>query len=90
MKPVQPSFTDVEYDQRRRATKRQEFLQRMDVTIPWEAWLGLIRPVYYNKTRGRRPIPAETMLRMYLLQVWFNLSDEGVEDQINDSYLGSA
>jgi IS5 family transposase len=26
------------------------------------------------------------MLRMYLLQVWFSLSDEGVEDAIYDSY----
>lgn len=26
------------------------------------------------------------MLRMYLLQCWFNLSDEGVEDAIYDSY----
>ena len=28
----------------------------------------------------------ELMLRMYLLQCWFNLSDEGVEDAIYDSY----
>ena len=82
----QPSFTDIEYDQRRRVTKRQEFLDQMDQTIPWEAWLGLIRPFYHNKQRGRRPIGLETMLRMYLLQVWFHLSDEAVEDQINDSY----
>lgn len=26
------------------------------------------------------------MLRMYLLQIWFNLSDEGLEDAIYDSY----
>ncbi len=26
------------------------------------------------------------MLRMYLLQVWFNLSNEGTEDAIYDSY----
>ena len=26
------------------------------------------------------------MLRMYLLQVWFNLSDPGTEDAIYDSY----
>jgi IS5 family transposase len=26
------------------------------------------------------------MLRMYLLQCWFNLSDEGIEDAIYDSY----
>ena len=25
---------------------------------------------------------------MYLLQCWFNLSDEGVEDAVYDSYLG--
>lgn len=58
----------------------------MDQVIPWEEWVGLIEPVYYNKVRGRRPVPIETMLRMYLLQVWFHLSDEAVEDQINDSY----
>ena len=58
----------------------------MDQVIPWHEWVGLIEPVYYNKTRGRNPVPIETMLRMYLLQVWFHLSDEAVEDQINDSY----
>ncbi len=36
--------------------------------------------------RGRKPKPIETMLRMYLLQVWFSLSDEGVEDAVYDSY----
>ena len=58
----------------------------MDQVIPWAEWVALIEPVYYNKVRGRKPVPIETMLRMYLLQVWFHLSDEAVEDQINDSY----
>lgn len=58
----------------------------MDQVIPWGEWVGLIEPHYYNKTRGRRPVPIETMLRMYLLQVWFSLSDEGVEEAIYDSY----
>lgn len=26
------------------------------------------------------------MLRMYLMQNWFNLSDEGIEEAIYDSY----
>ncbi|MGV1010770.1 MAG: IS5 family transposase [Dermatophilaceae bacterium] len=86
MKGSQPSFTDAEYSRRRRVTRRQEFLTMMDEVIPWAEWVGLIEPHYYNKSRGRKPVPIETMLRMYLLQVWFNLSDEGVEDQINDSY----
>ncbi len=39
--------------------------------------------------RGKRDRPtrgAETIPRMYLLQNWFNLFDEGVEDAICDSY----
>ena len=83
---MQPSLSEVEYGQRRRVPKREEFLRKMDAVVPWADWVQLIEPYYYNKTRGRRPIPLETMLRMYLLQVWFHLSDEGVEDQINDSY----
>ncbi len=82
----QPSFTDVEYGQRRRVTRREKFLTMMDEVIPWQEWVELVRPFYYDKKRGRKPVPIETMLRMYLLQVWFNLSDEGIEDQVNDSY----
>ncbi len=57
--------------------------------IPWARWVGVIEPYYYTDTkgkRGRKAKPVETMLRMYLLQVWFSLSDEGVEDAIYDSY----
>ncbi|MEZ5085732.1 MAG: transposase [Tessaracoccus sp.] len=49
--------------------------------------LGLIVPFYPTTGAwGRQPVPVETMLRMYLLQVWFSLSDEGTEDAIYDSY----
>jgi len=82
----QPSFTDVEYGNRRRASRREQFLETMDATIPWSRWVELIEPFYYNGKNGRKPKPLETMLRMYLLQAWFSLSDEGVEDAIYDSY----
>jgi IS5 family transposase len=82
----QPSFTEVEYGNRRRISRRERFLETMDVTIPWSCWVGLIEPFYYSGKKGRKPKPIETMLRMYLLQVWFSLSDEGVEDAIYDSY----
>jgi transposase, IS5 family len=85
----QPSFTDIEYGNRRRVSRREQFLETMDATIPWATWVGVIEPHYYadrpGKT-GRKAKPIETMLRMYLLQVWFSLSDEGVEDAIYDSY----
>ena len=82
----QPSFTDVEYGNRRRVSRREQFLDAMDTTIPWDRWVELIEPFYYTGQKGRKPKPVATMLRMYLLQVWFSLSDEGVEDAIYDSY----
>jgi IS5 family transposase len=85
----QPSFTDIEYGNRRRVSRREQFLATMDATIPWAVWVGLIEPHYYRDRpgkRGRKAKPVETMLRMYLLQVWFSLSDEGVEEAIYDSY----
>lgn len=86
MKDVQPSFTDVEYGMRRRSTRRETFLTMMDEVIPWAEWIALIEPYYYKGERGRKPRDLETMLRMYLLQVWFTLSDEGVEEAIYDSH----
>jgi len=85
----QPSFTDVEYGNRRRVSRRETFLDTMDATIPWSVWVGLIEPHYYAGgpgKKGRKAKPIATMLRMYLLQVWFSLSDEGVEEAIYDSY----
>jgi IS5 family transposase len=85
----QPSFTDVEYGNRRRVSRREQFLDTMDATIPWGTWVGLIGPHYYSAgpgRKGRKAKPIETMLRMYLLQVWFCLSDEGVEEAVYDSY----
>ena len=82
----QQTFSDFEYSNRKRKTKREEFLEIMDEIIPWDEWVGVIMPFYPNGKRGRPPKGIELMLRMYLLQIWFNLSDEGTEDAIYDSY----
>ena len=82
----QQTFSDIEYSSRKRKTKREEFLEIMDEIIPWDEWVSVIVPFYPSGKRGRPPKGIEKMLRMYLLQVWFNLSDEGTEDAIYDSY----
>ena len=82
----QQSLTDMEYANRKRKTKRDVFLETMDELIPWEEWCAVVAPYYPNGKRGRPTRGIETMLRMYLLANWFNLSDEGVEDAIYDSY----
>ena len=58
----------------------------MDEIIPWDEWVGVIKPYYPKGKRGRPPMGIEKMLRMYLLQIWFNLSDPATEDAIYDSY----
>lgn len=82
----QMTLTDMEYSNRKRKTKREEFLDAMEEIIPWTYWVDIIRPYYFNNKRGRKPIGIELMLRMYLMQNWFNLSDEGIEDAIYDNY----
>jgi IS5 family transposase len=81
-----PSFSDIEYSMRRRTTKREEFLKIMDEMIPWGEWVAYIEPYYPKRDRWRPHLGIEKMLRMYLLQCWFSLSDEGIEDAIYDSY----
>ena len=82
----QINLTDIEYSQRRHQTKKEIFLDHMDSVVPWEAWIEIIRPYYYEGKRGRKPQEIERMLRVLLLQTWYNLSDEGVEDALYDSY----
>lgn len=84
---MQQTFSDMEYKGRPRQTRKETFLEQMEAIIPWTEWVKVIEPFYYpDRTRGRKPLGLEKMLRMYLLQCWFNLSDEGVEDAIYDSY----
>jgi len=84
---MQQTFSDMEYRGRPRRTRKEAFLEQMEAIIPWEEWVKVIEPFYFpDRTRGRKPLGIEKMLRMYLLQCWFNLSDEGVEDAIYDSY----
>ena len=81
----QKSFGDLEYEGKKRTTKREKFLNIMEEIIPWDEWVEFVRPYYPKGERGRPPKEIETMLRMYLLQVWYSLSDEMLEDSIYDS-----
>jgi IS5 family transposase len=82
----QQTFTDIEYANRKRRTKMDEFLDAMDTIIAWEEWCALVEPYYPDGKRGRPPRGVEIMLRMYLLQNWYNLADEAVEEAIYNTY----
>ena len=82
----QGTFTDIEYSGRKKKTRREEFLEIMDEIIPWDEWVSVIEPYYPKGKRGCPPMGMEKMLRMYLLQIWFDLSDPATEDAVYDSY----
>jgi IS5 family transposase len=67
-----------------RATRKAEFLARMDALVPWAEFCALIEPHYPRVGNGRPPIGIERMLRMYLVANWFNLADEACEDALYD------
>ncbi len=80
------TINDIEYSGRKWKTRREHFLEIMEDMIPCAEWIALIKPLFFKGNRGRSPKGIELMLRMFLLQCWFSLSDEGVEDAICDSY----
>ena len=56
----------------------------MDSIIPWEDWVSIINPVYYKGIVGQKPYAIELMLRIHILQNFYDLSDMGVMYEIID------
>ena len=67
-----------------RATRKAEFLARMEALVPWAEFCALIEPHYPKAGNGRPPRDMEQVLRMYLVANWFNLADEACEDALYD------
>ncbi len=70
-------------------TKKKEFLTQMDRIIPWGEWVRIVRPCYYKGERGNKPYDLELMLRLYMLQNLYDLSDEGTVAEAVDSRAAS-
>ena len=80
----QHTFASVAWQHKGTVTRRERFLAEADRVVPWARLGGLIAPHYPKPGRGRRPLGVETMLRIYFLQQWFNLSDPQAEDALYD------
>jgi len=82
----QTSFSDAEFASKKRLTRRDRFLAEIEAVTPWPALVAALLPYYpKGEGRGRPPVGLERMLRMYIAQQCFGLSDEGIEDAIYDS-----
>ena len=78
----QLSFASLDYQAKKKRTKREKFLAEMDGVIPWSRLEALIEPHYPKAGNGRRPYPLGTLLRIYFLQLWYALSDPGAEEAL--------
>jgi IS5 family transposase len=81
----QTSFAQTEFAAKKKITRREKFLARMEEVLPWGQLLAVIAPHYPKGERGRPPVGLERMLRVYFLQQWYGLADEALEDALYDS-----
>ena len=80
----QPTFAALAFANKKKKTRREEFLEEMDQVVPWSQLLKVIRKHYPKAGNGIPPLGLEKMLRIYFLQQWFNLSDPAMEDALHD------
>jgi IS5 family transposase len=71
-------------------TRKEVFLEEMNKVVPWQALVALIQPHArgaHQALGGRPPFAVETMLRIHCLQLWWNLSDPAMEEELHERPL---
>lgn len=88
---MQTSFSDLEYAAKKKRTRRDLFLAEIKAVTSWRLHVLAIEP-YYLKGEGRGPLPIgiERILRMYVAQQCFGLSNEGIENAIRRTVIWRA
>ena len=78
----QMTFSEAEYEIKKRKTRREKFLEEMDILLPWSQLEEAIEPFYPKAGNGRKPYPLIVMLRVHCMQLFYNLSDPAMEDSL--------
>lgn len=89
-KRIPGSFVSVDVSRR---TRRSKFLQQIDALIDWTVFEKELYKVCKRSLQDAAGRPAYNplvLLKMMLLQAWYNLSDMGVEDMVNDTLSANA
>ena len=83
------SLGESGYERKTKRTRKREFLDEMNLVVPWAELVALIAPhaPALGAKGGRPPFAVETMLRIHFLQQWFNLSDPAMEEALYDTAL---
>jgi IS5 family transposase len=79
----QATFASMNFDAKKKPTRRERFLGEMDRVVPWSELLAVIEKHYPTSgRRGRPPLGLERMLRIHFMQQWYALSDPAMEDAL--------
>ena len=87
MKQMSLDSTATGIERKTKRTRKREFLDEMNLMVPWTELVALITPFApaRNAKGGRPPFAVETMLLLHFLQQWFNLSDPAMEEALYDT-----
>ncbi len=61
---------------------RFEQLQYIDSKIPWEKLVAIIEPHFIGSSIGRKLVSPESMLRIYFMQLRYNMSAIDIEEAL--------
>lgn len=82
--------TNFGFDPLPKKTRKEVFLEEMELVVPWAKLVALIAPHArgaHQALGGRPPFAVETMLRIHCLQLWWNLSDPAMEEELHERPL---
>ena len=65
-------------------THKKEFLAQIERIVPGGGRIAEIKPYYYKGERGNKPYDLERMLRIYLIQNLYDLSDMATVAEVID------
>jgi transposase, IS5 family len=81
----QLTLATASFERHGKLTRRAAFLAEMERVVPWRELCAVVEPIYPKPGNGRPPVGLERMLRLHLLQHWFNLSDPATEEALYES-----
>ena len=82
--------TRLDFDPLPKKTRKEIFLEEMEKVVPWAELVALIAPHArgaHQALGGRPPFAVQTMLRIHCLQLWWNLSDPAMEEELHERPL---
>ena len=83
----QRSLANTGFELVTKRTRKRDFLDEMNLVVPWAELIDLITPHAPAGKTGRPPFAVATMLRIHFMQQWFGLSDPAMEEALEANEL---